>query len=170
MGGGMNAPALIDTASALPLTQRGRIHKRAASKAQTREKVIAAARFMFTEVGYFDTTIRDLAQRIGMSTGAVFSTVPDKETLWTEAVGGPPPSQPLAEEVALLLAQLPGWRFLFKHDGSAWYAQLNSPCYSPERGTGQIYLAPNAASPAAALRKVRLDCLAFNAAHHGRGH
>jgi len=73
-------------------------------------------------------------------------------------------AHPLAEEMVTVLADYPGWSWLLKYDGaqSAFAVTLHSPCYNPVRGTGQIYLG-FADSPAAALRKCRMDCDAFNA-------
>ena len=43
-------------------------------KAATREKVLVAARDLFNEVGYEETTIRAIAERAGVSVGSVFTT------------------------------------------------------------------------------------------------
>jgi AcrR family transcriptional regulator len=60
---------------------------RAKAKVATREKILAAAREAFHHRGYDAVTIRGLAQDIGMSTGAVFASFADKETLFEEATG-----------------------------------------------------------------------------------
>ena len=91
------------------LTDAPRPNKRFLAKARTTTRVIEAARFAFTNTGYFPSGIRDIARRAGMSIGAVFATAPDKESLWVLAMGGPPPSLFLAEEVALIEAQRPDW-------------------------------------------------------------
>lgn len=121
----------------------------------TRLKVLAAARFLFTHVGFFDTGIRDVAQRMGMSTGAVFATVKDKGQLWAEAMNGPPPSLQLAEEVALVLALRPGWRWLIRFDGSRYLTSLTCPDYNPMRNGGLMFNGIGD-SPAAALREARI--------------
>jgi AcrR family transcriptional regulator len=47
-------------------------------KAATREKVLEAARDLFNEVGYDETTIRAIAERAGVSVGSVFTTFASK--------------------------------------------------------------------------------------------
>ena len=47
-------------------------------KAATREKVLDAARDLFNEVGYDETTIRAIAERAGVSVGSVFTTFASK--------------------------------------------------------------------------------------------
>ncbi|WP_293678474.1 TetR/AcrR family transcriptional regulator [uncultured Phenylobacterium sp.] len=58
--------------------------RRALAKQQTREKVLAAARRLFSEEGYEGATIRDIAAAAGMSTGAVFANFSDKSDLFRE--------------------------------------------------------------------------------------
>lgn len=58
--------------------------RRALAKQQTRAKVLAAARRMFSEEGYEGATIRDIAAAAGMSTGAVFANFSDKSDLFRE--------------------------------------------------------------------------------------
>ena len=58
--------------------------RRALAKQQTRLKVIAAARKLFSEHGYEGATIRDIAAAAGMSTGAVFANFSDKSDLFRE--------------------------------------------------------------------------------------
>ena len=58
--------------------------RRALAKQQTRAKVLAAARRLFSEHGYEGATIRDIAQAAGMSTGAVFASFSDKSELFDE--------------------------------------------------------------------------------------
>jgi AcrR family transcriptional regulator len=58
--------------------------RRALAKQQTRNKVIAAARQLFSENGYEGATIRDIAAAAGMSTGAVFANFSDKSDLFRE--------------------------------------------------------------------------------------
>lgn len=136
------------------------------AKAETRRKVLDAARFLFLNVGYFQTGIRQIATHAGMSTGAVFNTVQDKEELWREACGGPPPSEQLAEEVAYVLAAFPGWRTSLNSapDGT-WLAGVMSPDWSPigigASGRG-IGIPPGKAyhgrgdSPGSAVREARI--------------
>ncbi|HEY9216821.1 MAG TPA: TetR/AcrR family transcriptional regulator [Phenylobacterium sp.] len=58
--------------------------RRALAKQQTRAKVLAAARKLFSEQGYEGATIRDIAAAAGMSTGAVFANFADKSDLFRE--------------------------------------------------------------------------------------
>lgn len=58
--------------------------RRAIAKQQTRAKVLAAARRLFSEQGYEGATIRDIAAAAGMSTGAVFANFTDKSDLFRE--------------------------------------------------------------------------------------
>ena len=58
--------------------------RRALAKQQTRLKVLAAARQLFSEQGYEGATIRDIAAAAGMSTGAVFANFSDKSDLFRE--------------------------------------------------------------------------------------
>ena len=58
--------------------------RRALAKQQTRAKVLAAARHLFSEAGYEGATIRDIAAEAGMSTGAVFANFADKSDLFRE--------------------------------------------------------------------------------------
>ena len=58
--------------------------RRALAKQQTRAKVLAAARRLFSEQGYEGATIRDIAAAAGMSTGAVFANFTDKSDLFKE--------------------------------------------------------------------------------------
>ncbi len=57
--------------------------RRALAKQQTRAKVLAAARELFSTQGYEGATIRDIAAA-GMSTGAVFANFADKSELFRE--------------------------------------------------------------------------------------
>ncbi len=61
-----------------------KLTRRALAKQRTRERVLAAARRLFTERGYEGATIRDIAQAAGMSTGAVFASFSDKNELFDE--------------------------------------------------------------------------------------
>jgi len=61
--------------------------RRALAKQQTRAKVLAAARRLFSEHGYEGATIRDIAAEAGMSTGAVFANFTDKSDLFLEIMG-----------------------------------------------------------------------------------
>lgn len=61
--------------------------------AETRKKVVAAAQAVWAEPGSYDKgTIRVIAAKAGMSTGAVFAHFEGKEDLWREAMGYEPPA------------------------------------------------------------------------------
>lgn len=138
--------------SVVPLHARP-LNRRQKAKAATTAKVRDAARFLFGNVGYFSTGIRDVAARIGMSTGAVFATVEDKPALWRLAFDGPPPSEQLAEEVALVEALRRDWSWLIRKAPDGYRATLTPDGWNPlsarhvASGTG--------VSPAAALRAAR---------------
>ena len=55
---------------------------RANAKARTRARVLQAARSLFMERGYEAATIRDIASRADLSTGAVFASFSDKADLF----------------------------------------------------------------------------------------
>jgi AcrR family transcriptional regulator len=61
-----------------------RSNQRALAKQRTREKIVAAAKQLFSERGYDGATIRDIAKSAGMSTGAVFASFTDKSDLFAE--------------------------------------------------------------------------------------
>ena len=56
--------------------------RRAEAKARTRQKVLEAAKSLFMERGYEAATIRDIAARADLSTGAVFASFADKADLF----------------------------------------------------------------------------------------
>ena len=58
------------------------LNRRQESKQRTRERVLSAGRELFAEVGYEAATVRDIAKRAGMSTGAVFANFTDKADLF----------------------------------------------------------------------------------------
>jgi AcrR family transcriptional regulator len=55
-------------------------------KLATRERVLAAARDLFDELGYEETTIRMVAQRAGVSVGSVFTTFAGKDELLSQVM------------------------------------------------------------------------------------
>ncbi len=59
-----------------------KLNRRQEAKAKTRAKVMTAGRELFGELGYDGATIRDIARRAGMSTGAVFANFTDKTDLF----------------------------------------------------------------------------------------
>lgn len=70
----------IESGSETPV----KLTRRALAKQRTRERVLSAARRLFSERGYEGATIRDIAQAAGMSTGAVFASFSDKSELFDE--------------------------------------------------------------------------------------
>ena len=70
----------IESGSETPV----KLTRRALAKQRTRERVLSAARRLFSERGYEGATIRDIAQAAGMSTGAVFASFADKSELFEE--------------------------------------------------------------------------------------
>lgn len=59
-------------------------NRRLLSRQQTREKVLAGARRVFSASGYEGATIREIAAEAGMSTGAVFANFKGKAHLFRE--------------------------------------------------------------------------------------
>jgi TetR/AcrR family transcriptional regulator, cholesterol catabolism regulator len=59
---------------------------RAARKQATRERVLAAARDLFDEVGYEASTIRMIATRAGVAVGSVFTTFVSKAEILSEVM------------------------------------------------------------------------------------
>lgn len=74
--------------------------KRQNSKAATRQKVLDAAKAMFT-LGYEAATVRSIAEEAGVSTGAVFANFEDKATLYAAIYGHPPITVDLAHDLLL---------------------------------------------------------------------
>jgi len=60
--------------------------RRALAKQRTYDQLVEAARQLFDERGYEATTVRDVAEAVGMSTGAVFGNFLDKAALFIEVV------------------------------------------------------------------------------------
>ncbi len=66
-------------------------------KQATRDKVVQAARELFDEIGYEETTIRMVAERAGVSVGSVFTTFESKVDIFNHI---------LFEKFELLFAEL----------------------------------------------------------------
>jgi hypothetical protein len=141
-----------------PATAPKPANRRQAAKATTRVRILAAARALFEAGSYADATIRSIARAAGMSTGAVFATVPDKAALWTAVYGGPPPSDQIADEIARTLGQLPnhGWAISHHPDprGPAFHATITTPDFNTPGKAGGLF-GGSGQSPAAALRQAR---------------
>lgn len=142
----------------IPLNPAKPLNRRQRAKAATRARLLDAARFLFTNMGFFNTGMRDIALRMGMSTGAVFANVSDKDQLWRDAMGGPAPSLGLAEEVALLQAQRPDWRIVLTIGRDGANAVLQPPGFKPFDPDGPHLIGGQGSSPAAALRQAREAC------------
>ncbi len=56
------------------------------AKQATRERVLAAARDLFDEVGYEEATIRMIAERAGVSVGSVFTTFAGKTEILSQVM------------------------------------------------------------------------------------
>src|SRR5512147_1945906 len=57
-------------------------HNKKEAKAEvTRKKILVAASKLFARRGYHKTTITDIAQAIGLTSGAIFHHFPSKEAL-----------------------------------------------------------------------------------------
>jgi AcrR family transcriptional regulator len=64
-----------------PLATHGRM-TREQSKANTRERLLAAARSAFASSGFHGASVEDIASRAGFSTGALYSNFDGKEDLF----------------------------------------------------------------------------------------
>ena len=60
--------------------------RRAQAKQRTYDQLLDAARQLFDERGYEATTVRDVAEAVGMSTGAVFGNFLDKAALFIDVI------------------------------------------------------------------------------------
>lgn len=156
------------TANAYQLGTAREANRRAVAKAATRARLIDAARFLFINAGYFGTGIRDIADRMKMSTGAVFANIDTKAGLWVAAMGGDAPDERLAEEVALVQALRPGWAWQLRFTGTEHLASLNAPHYRPLSDAGKDIYFGRASTPAEALRQARIDAERGDAARATR--
>lgn len=59
---------------------------RQTQKQATRERVLSAARDLFQEIGYDETTIRMIAERAGVSVGSVFTTFTGKAEILSQVM------------------------------------------------------------------------------------
>ena len=75
-------------------------------KAATRDKVLSAARDLFHEIGYDETTIRAIADRAGVSVGSVFTTFSSKADVLSQVMADR--VEPLQEELTRVLPYLRG--------------------------------------------------------------
>jgi AcrR family transcriptional regulator len=85
---------------------------RQVAKAGTRAKVIEAARVCFGTLGYERATIRDIARKVEMSTGAVFASLSGKIELYSAVYGHPPLTPEQGRQLVAVLkgeAVRPDW-------------------------------------------------------------
>jgi AcrR family transcriptional regulator len=75
-------------------------------KAATRERVVTAARDLFHEVGYEETTIRAIAEKAGVSVGSVFTTFNSKADVLSQVMADRVPA--LQDELTRVLPYLRG--------------------------------------------------------------
>jgi AcrR family transcriptional regulator len=57
------------------------IGKRAATKAANRAAILAAARVVFSDLGYGAASVRDIVRRTDLATGTFYNHFPDKESV-----------------------------------------------------------------------------------------
>jgi AcrR family transcriptional regulator len=69
-----------------PPEQAAGMTRRALAKLRTRQRLLGAARRLFTTRGYDAATIRDIASEAELSTGAVFASFSDKADLFNEVI------------------------------------------------------------------------------------
>jgi len=70
-----------------------KINKRDAAKAKTRQRVMDAAKSVWTKPGSYNSngSIRGIAKTAGLSTGAIFANYDSKEDLWLAVFECPAP-------------------------------------------------------------------------------
>jgi AcrR family transcriptional regulator len=78
---GTDTPPAADSAAPAPSPASGRL-TREQSKANTRERLLAAARSAFAENGFHGASVEEIATRAGFSTGALYSNFGGKEDLF----------------------------------------------------------------------------------------
>lgn len=73
-------------------TVSGKPNKRDLAKAQTRAKLIEAARRLWAEPGTYEAAgVREVSAAAGLSPGSIFANWASKADLWREAMGYEPP-------------------------------------------------------------------------------
>lgn len=78
---GTDTRPAADSAAPAPSSASGRL-TREQSKANTRERLLAAARSAFAESGFHGASVEEIATRAGFSTGALYSNFDGKEDLF----------------------------------------------------------------------------------------
>lgn len=79
-------------------------NKRAIARAALERKMQDACRAEFLEKGYEGTTIRSIAERTGMSTGAFFVIYDTKDAAWKDVTGLKTPNEMANEALAGLVS------------------------------------------------------------------
>jgi AcrR family transcriptional regulator len=79
---------------------------RDAKKQASRARVIEAARILFEEVGFQETTVRMIAERAGLSPGGVFTTFEDKVAILCQILGDY--REQLFDEIEAMVPRLTG--------------------------------------------------------------
>jgi AcrR family transcriptional regulator len=82
------------------------VRVRDARKQASRARVIQAARVLFEEVGFQETTVRMIAERAGLSPGGVFTTFDDKIAILCQILAEQ--RETLLEEIERLVPTLRG--------------------------------------------------------------
>jgi AcrR family transcriptional regulator len=106
-------------------------------KQATRDKVVQAARDLFDEIGYEETTIRMVAERAGVSVGSVFTTFESKVDIFNHI---------LFEKFELLFAELQRISPYLKGTARDRIASLISIAYGVECGQLDLMISHLAAS------------------------
>ncbi|WP_409516059.1 MULTISPECIES: TetR/AcrR family transcriptional regulator [unclassified Brevundimonas] len=125
-------------------------NRRQLAKAQTRAKVLDAGKSLFEEVGYERATIRAVARRIGMSTGAVFASFTDKAELYRAVYDHAPitPEQGLTllaalSEAEAFMAGFEGDTSQVNIDALLWQARSALALTSPDKTHQSTPAAPS---------------------------
>jgi AcrR family transcriptional regulator len=87
-GSSRAAAALRDRLKSAPATRPSESPstngKREQNKANNRAEILAAARDVFTELGYDAATVRDIIRRTRLASGTFYNYFPDKESIFRE--------------------------------------------------------------------------------------
>lgn len=83
-----------------------KMNRRQKSKVRTRQRVLEGAKALFEQVGFEKATIRAIAKKIGMSTGAVFANFKDKADLYQAVYGHGPLSPEHGQQLAALVRRM----------------------------------------------------------------
>ena len=84
----------------------GSVKIRDAKKQASRARVVEAAKALFSEIGFQETTVRMIAERAGLSPGGVFTTFEDKVAILCQILADS--REALLEELKALVPTLTG--------------------------------------------------------------